>query len=267
MIPKEFKKTYALYERLNKIRDDATVGWDMDDLRWEYWEFEIQTNDETGLSFGHDIAESFDKEYNLLIEQQKYFFGCPFAIYDETYSVRLRDYLEKNKLDLFTEQHFIDEELRLIKEYTILHYLNDLTKDKLKQSIVRQKEYLVERKTNLNKQSLDDLSVSNDTTKDISCKETNPFPRIFTSINAYRLFEGFKERIRPRYELADYSFIYRQMQRDKLIYDSVGDSEFVKFLFDNYKVTSISKTKQLINCSTDLKLNIYSSLKDLNKPY
>tara|TARA_R100001369_G_scaffold10176_1_gene23156 strand:+ start:4054 stop:4857 length:804 start_codon:yes stop_codon:yes gene_type:complete len=267
MIPEQFTKTYALYDRLNKIKDDSTVHWDMDDIRWDTWEFEIQTNDETGHPFSYDIAESFDEEYNLLIDEQKYFFGCPFAVYQKTYTGRLGKYLENNKLDLFTEQHFIDEELRLIEKNTIPHYLNDLTKDKLKQSFVRQKEFLVERKTNLNKQSLDDLSVSNDTTKDISSKETNPFPRIFINNNAYRLFEGFGEHIRDKYKLADYSFIYRQMQKDKLIFEYVGDSEFTSFLFDEYGVTNIVKTKQLSNCTTLSKKNIYSSLKDLNKPY
>ena len=266
MIPEQFTKTYALYDRLNKIRDDSTVHWDMDDIRWDTWEFEIQTNDETGHPFNYDIAESFDEEYNLLIGEQKYFFGCPFAIYRSTYSGRLGEYLENNKLDLFTEQHFIDGELRLIEEYTILHYLKAATKDKLRQSLVRLKEFLIEKKTNLDKPSVNDIPVLNDTSKEISDIETNPHPRIFINFNAYRLFDGFREYVSIKSQLADYSFIYRIMQKDKLIFVGVGDTEYREFLFKVYEI-DLAKTKQLINCSTDLKLNIYSNLKDLNKPY
>lgn len=266
MIPKEFTKTSEINNELNKIIDYVTEHWEVDDIKWDTWEFEIQTNEETGNPFSYDIAETFDEEYNLLISQEKYFFGCPFNIYHETYSNRLKRYLEENKLDLYTESHFIKEELKFLKENHITHYLNHKTIEKLSVSLERQKEFLLERKKILN-------TISLDTNQNIIVKKNkkdevapNPHPRIFSCTNSYYLFEAFREYVRDEKKLADYSFIYRKMQVDSLIYKDVGDSEFRKFLYDNYNV-DIEKTKQLNNCKGGFKIDIYSNLKDQYKPY
>ncbi|MBT3872690.1 MAG: hypothetical protein HOF75_08700 [Flavobacteriaceae bacterium] len=95
----------------------------------------------------------------------------------------------------------------------------------------------------------------------------NPYPRIFTSLNSYNLFSEFSEQhVREGSLMADYSFIYRKMQEDKLIYEGVGDSEYRNFLFYNFNI-DIEKTKQLINCTTESKVSIYSILKTSHKPY
>ncbi len=77
--------------------------------RWDTWEFEIQTNEDTGRPFRYDIAETYDKEYNILITKKHYFFGCPFSIYKSSYRTRLSNYLEKNKLDLYTELNLLNK--------------------------------------------------------------------------------------------------------------------------------------------------------------
>jgi len=93
----------------------------------------------------------------------------------------------------------------------------------------------------------------------------NPHPRMFPCINSFKLFESLKENI-GKNVLADYSFIFRQMRDDKLIFENIKDTEFRDWLGEIYDV-SIDKTKQLPICSPPLKVKLYNILKDIFKPY
>lgn len=86
----------------------------------------------------------------------------------------------------------------------------------------------------------------------------NPHPRIFTSLYAYRVFEDL--RLNVKNPLADYSFYYRVMIKDDLIFKSVGDSEYRDWLNLNYEI-AIDKTKQLHICTTHNKERLYSTVK------
>ncbi|MCD9621882.1 hypothetical protein [Tenacibaculum maritimum] len=91
-----------------------------------------------------------------------------------------------------------------------------------------------------------------------SNKGGNPHPRFFTSLRGFKIFERFKGTIQN--PLADYSFIYRMMLKDNLIYESIGDSEYRRWLSSEYDI-EIDKTKQLGRCSTFSKEQLYSSIK------
>ncbi len=95
--------------------------------------------------------------------------------------------------------------------------------------------------------------------------KANPYPRIFKNHNSFLLFEKLRSQVRERYLLADYSFIYRRMQKDGYIYISLVDSEFRGFLSD-YISISIEKTKLLDYCTTIHKETNYSITKNLFKP-
>lgn len=90
-------------------------------------------------------------------------------------------------------------------------------------------------------------------------KTKNIHPRIFINNYAFMVFERLKETIYN--PLADYSFIYRKMIKDKLIFETIGDSEFRQWLSKTYQV-EIDKTKQLHRCTTDKKEQLYSEIKD-----
>ncbi|CAA0242302.1 hypothetical protein TMFC_50131 [Tenacibaculum maritimum] len=94
--------------------------------------------------------------------------------------------------------------------------------------------------------------------QEASNKEENPHPRFFTSLRGFKIFERFKGTIQN--PLADYSFIYRMMLKDNLIYESIGDSEYRRWLSSEYHI-EIDKTKQLGRCSTPPKEQLYSSIK------
>ena len=91
--------------------------------------------------------------------------------------------------------------------------------------------------------------------------ESNPFPHIFISDNAYSLFNKFIKPISTKTELADYSFIYRIMLKDNLIYDVLRESDYRRWIDKEYQV-NIDKTKTLKYCTTPLKEFTYKLLKE-----
>ena len=95
--------------------------------------------------------------------------------------------------------------------------------------------------------------------KDNSSKNTNPHPRIFKSELGFRFFDRLRTNVKN--PLADYSFIYRKMIQDGIIYETIGDSEFRHWLSSNYQI-EIDKTKQLYLCTTPNKEKLYSTTKD-----
>lgn len=96
----------------------------------------------------------------------------------------------------------------------------------------------------------------------LSKTETNPFPRIFTNVQCFHFFESLKIGVRKGNELADFSFIYRRMQKDGYILKHVTDSEFRDLLNYDFKIV-IDKTKLLDYCKTELKESNYNSIKSL----
>lgn len=92
--------------------------------------------------------------------------------------------------------------------------------------------------------------------------KTNPYNRIFVNDYSYNLFNELSQTISN--PLADYSFIYRKMINDKFIYESVGESEFRRFLSSNYEV-EIDKMKQLHICTTEIKERLYAMIKDVKQ--
>jgi hypothetical protein len=93
---------------------------------------------------------------------------------------------------------------------------------------------------------------------------TNPYPRIFVDFNAFNIFDKFRKRIEERDQLADFSFLYRIMLKDELIYESIGDSEFRRWLTKAFQI-EIDETKQLYLCETKNKKDLYTTIKQQMK--
>jgi hypothetical protein len=145
MVPKEFNITGGIYKTYVDIIYNMTRGWEFDDYRFTEYEFEEIINKDTGSSFGYDISTSFDNEYNEFVEEKKYFIGCPFKIYESTYPKRLNNYITVNNQDMLGESHFVKAELRDTLEYNVDSILEKEIRVKLKKSISRRKEFLIEK--------------------------------------------------------------------------------------------------------------------------
>ena len=90
----------------------------------------------------------------------------------------------------------------------------------------------------------------------------NPFPRIFKNGEAFILFDNLKDSLcnDDRTLLADFSFVFRIMHKEKYIYDYIQESEFRNFLSKEYQI-EIDKLKTLDNCSTQKKIDLYNLVK------
>ncbi len=90
----------------------------------------------------------------------------------------------------------------------------------------------------------------------------NPHPRIFLNNDVFLLFEELKTRMcaKERTQLADYSFVFRKLQKNELIYPDITEKSFRDFLFNQYGIT-IEKLKTLEYCTTDSKEALYNLLR------
>lgn len=91
-------------------------------------------------------------------------------------------------------------------------------------------------------------------------KPTNPYPRIFTSIKAFEKFKNLLDEFGNGSEnLANYSFVFHRMKRDKLIFDDIQQTQFVFFLLDfDINISRIKPKSQLGN--NDLREGIYNRI-------
>lgn len=83
--------------------------------------------------------------------------------------------------------------------------------------------------------------------------------RIFKSHEAFVLFEEYIKSIKKN-ETAETSFLFRQMTKDDMIYESVIHREYFELLHE-YNITS-SKIKAMYQVKNPLRINLYQSLKD-----
>lgn len=99
--------------------------------------------------------------------------------------------------------------------------------------------------------------------------ETNPYPRMFTCTNAWKLFKDWAEAKKNKNtNIADFSFIYGKMQEDRIIFRGVKPAEYKKFVngLPNYGI-DIEQVKQLWNCSSSTNIDLYNTLKGIYEPY
>lgn len=90
----------------------------------------------------------------------------------------------------------------------------------------------------------------------------NPNLRIFKNIDSFLLFEKLKLEIckNERTKLADYSFVFRRLKKDDLIYNDISEKTFRDFLFNEYEII-LDKLKTLEYSSTENKETLYNLLR------
>lgn len=95
---------------------------------------------------------------------------------------------------------------------------------------------------------------------EISEKEENPYPRIFTTTKAFNKFKNLVDEFgNSKENLANYSFVYHRMKKDKLIFDDYQQTQFVFFLLDfDINISRIKPKSQLGN--NDLREGIYNRI-------
>lgn len=142
------------------------------------------------------------------------------------------DYIEyKNELNLF---------YRELNEASIIDKYNKEQKGKIYIIIKELKEEIVAKKEDPKKEKYNN--------------------RIFKSFEAFVLFEKYIKNIEKN-EIAETSFLFRQMIKDNMIYESVKHSEYFELL-SKYDI-SPSKIKAMYQVENPLRINLFKSLKDI----
>lgn len=117
----------------------------------------------------------------------------------------------------------------------------------------------------------DAFSLSNESQKKIeqpsvdflgNKQDYNPHPRIFINNDKFLFFEELKNKLcsDKKTQLADFSFVFRMMQKEGCIYEDITEKSFRDFLTNNYEIT-FDKLKTYEYCVTDKKIKLYNSLK------
>jgi len=84
--------------------------------------------------------------------------------------------------------------------------------------------------------------------------------RIFKDLKAFKIFQYLQDNlVGQKSQLADYTFIFRQMQRDEYIYDDIKEKSFRDYLSRNFEIEIDYKLKPEGYNITDLKQKMYSN--------
>lgn len=154
------------------------------------------------------VHATFKKEYNTLVKKRKYFYGCPFEIYKETFNDRLVSYLTNHKD--FTLITFIESELNEgIFLFNRIYMCSEML-HKIQTSLRMRYEFLVKR---VREENYNVILLENDKCIIESVNISNSFkPEDLIMDNS----SGFsvKERIIALYKLGVLDYLYNHPDID-----------------------------------------------------
>lgn len=219
---------------------------------------------------GNELWNEFNITFKELMQESLndnfYWQYCPLKIYIDNYKDRESEFLSKNKLlnalafakqevDIFTMMTKSNSYPFMYKAIKGNDSCNSCSGFGFEISYLHSVELLPFLKVSTqNKIQFLNQIIS-------SFYTGNPHPRYFKG-KGFELFESLKERlVRKNRELADYSFIYRQMQNDGYIYDDIKEIAFRDWLQKTYDVENLDyQLKTIENCSTQTKLDLYAEI-------
>ncbi len=189
-------------------------------------------------------------------------------------------YLQNNYNNVFNElfqigQPLLDGSKNVsqpddIKEEDIHGYIFyvDVTKEKLDNIITSTKRILeFIKKKHKNPQTPDILestvNLDNNNTESIPIIPVNPYTQVFSSLEAYKLFEKLYETYKDtKTPLVDYSFIYRKMYDDGYILEYFKPGMYRNWLSKHYEI-ELDKLKTIHECTIDSRIQNYNTIKEL----
>ncbi len=230
------------------------------------------SDDSNITSYRYEFCELFNELYRKSTEMNWHWLFCCFSVYESNFKNLMTDYL--SKYPDANEKYFIELEIenlnnsfrngvlhfyfgiRLSWDFTGSQYgkgVNTINRDLPLDFL----DYEIKNKViNSQKRKLDFLKLEKENSKNEL--QSNPHSRIFKRGAHFKLFEYLKESVKN--ELADYSFIFRAMQKDKFIYEGIKEKEFRSWLNDTYGI-SIGKLKLHDYCKTQSKVSNYGTSK------
>lgn len=98
----------------------------------------------------------------------------------------------------------------------------------------------------------------------IEIEVANPHPQVFSNLKSFQLFEKLYFQFKDsNNKMADFSFIYRKMYNDAYILNHYKPQMFIGWINKEPYNISLDKIKTLNDCSTNQKVNTYTTTKEL----
>lgn len=91
-------------------------------------------------------------------------------------------------------------------------------------------------------------------------QQQNPYPRIFTSLEAFQLCKNLMKNNVTKNQLADVSFYFNEMKRDEYIFKNIQQKEFLEYLQIEHDIP-LEKLRPDGYNVTDAKKQIYTTVK------
>lgn len=119
---------------------------------------------------------------------------------------------------------------------------------------------IVDQKDELHENAIKETSVKKEPLEIENSQYIHDWQRIFKDLKAFKIFEYLQDNlVTEKNQLADYTFIFRQMQRDEYIYDDIKEKVFRDFLGRNFDIEIDYKLKPEGYNITDSKEKMYSN--------
>ena len=234
--------------------------------RWLSYKDKYEDNTQT--SFLEIELENYTKYYNSLASIKNHFKNYTV---DEIKKLKIYSGVAKELktidiniyYDIVTELKKDGDEVDFINlsEEELLKDLILIDFEKLNNHITSAKRILDFIKDEQESMVPGDETTVNDESNSEPKKTVNPYPRIFKDDYAYSVFEKILEQFgNTEKNLANYSFVYHSMIKDKLIYHNIKQLEYYDLLADfDISISRITGVNTLGN--TQFRESIYAAAK------
>jgi hypothetical protein len=225
MIPEQFTETRKLYERYKDF---------IELLPPDYYENLILLNlddtlkdPKTGENWIDILNSSFNNEYDLYTCKSIYFKGCGYAIYEKTYSERLKKYCERLSAK---ESHFIKSEYETIKNIKPFHFGDKEHLTSLNIATERIKEFLTSKA-----EALGFEVESSNSVDEINTTIPELAPTVFGDYNyqlLHDMYEGLNDFLPSNITKDDFAkaFLVTDKTPDKIDFIGANVSTFAYFI-------------------------------------
>jgi hypothetical protein len=173
-------------------------------------------------------------------QHKETFFNQRMAIYKDSYTI-----IEKIQL-----------ELEALEKLTINNVDYKILKNRYREYLEK-KQAVLPQQTETNPKTIETKTEQTETIE-------NPHPRIFPNGKCWQLFENWRNDVKEKTQLAEFSFIYWQMKNDGYIHENIRPTEFRNWMLKTFSI-NLEPLKQLTVCNGGNKYSRYQSAKLLIK--
>lgn len=223
----------------------------------------------------------FTIDFNSLVElsckADFYWDFCCFDTYKKTFEERLTKFCNsrnelipldfyKSEISRIDKDLFNNKPLLILKNIYTPAYITEF--DILKENLITQIGITKTRKLEFLKFQVDNYNYEFEViNKPIKPEIINKYPRVFVDVFSSLFFEKMYDEFRnSKHILADFSFIYRKMVYDKLIYQDFRPEMFKSWIAEEpFSIIIDSNLKSLNDCTTNEKEIIYNKIKEVIK--